>query len=79
MNDPHGRAEATAPAAAEASPNARSRAVRPVLWILLVIFAAADMVLSRVDANMAVDAAFALATMAGATCQIVHHYRNRRG
>ncbi|TYB44056.1 hypothetical protein [Actinomadura chibensis] len=79
MNDSHGRSETTSPAAAGASPSARSRAVRPVLWVLLVIFAAGDMVLSRLDANVAVDAAFGLATMACATCLIVHHYRNRRG
>ncbi|TYK51339.1 hypothetical protein [Actinomadura decatromicini] len=79
MNDPHSRSEATTPAAAGASPKARSRAVRPVLWVLLVFFAAADMVLSRLDANVVVDAAFGLATMACATCLIVHHYRNRRG
>ena len=79
MNDSHGGSETTAPSAGGAAPSARSRAVRPVLWVLLVIFAAGDMVLSRMDASMVVDTAFGLATMGCATGLIVHHYRNRRG
>ena len=57
---------------------ARGRAVRPLLWLLLVISAAANMVTSIAEMNMFVGAGFGLITLACATALIVHHYRRQR-
>lgn len=78
MTDPYDISEASpAPSAAPpASP--RNGAARPVLWLLLVISAAGNMVTSSTGVNVAVSAAFGVATLACATALIVQHYRNRR-
>jgi hypothetical protein len=49
-----------------------------VLWLLLVISAAANMVTSTTGSNALVGAAFGLSTLACAAALVVHHYRNRR-
>jgi hypothetical protein len=71
MNDPYDISEA---------PPGDSRAglVRPVLWLLLAISAAGNMVTSSTGVNVAVSVAFGAATLGCATALIVHHYRNRR-
>jgi len=78
MNDPYritGAPEAPDRAAA-ASP--RGGAGRPILWLLLVISAAGNMVTSTTGVSIVVNVAFGVATLAFATALIVQHYRRRR-
>jgi hypothetical protein len=78
MTDPYRIVESpeeTEPA--EQAP-ARGRTVRRLLWLLLVISAAANMATSTADINVFVGAGFGLMTLACATGLIVLHYRNRR-
>jgi hypothetical protein len=60
------------------TPPAHRGGVRPLLWLLLVISAAANAVASTTGVNVFVGAGFGLITLACATALIVHHYRNRR-
>ncbi|MFI6735928.1 hypothetical protein ACIBI9_23645 [Nonomuraea sp. NPDC050451] len=52
---------------------------RPVLWLLLAIFAVANMVTSTSDLNVFVGLGFGLATLACAAALIQQHYAQRRG
>ncbi|GAA0843469.1 hypothetical protein ACFQVD_01265 [Streptosporangium amethystogenes subsp. fukuiense] len=52
--------------------------LRPVLWLLLVVSAALNMVTSSIDVNVFVGIGFGLLTLACAAALIVHHYRYRR-
>ncbi|MFF7653194.1 hypothetical protein ACFZCY_25785 [Streptomyces sp. NPDC007983] len=53
--------------------------VRPVLWLLLVVFAVANMVTSSVGGlNVFVGIGFGLATLACGIALVVHHRRQRR-
>ncbi|MFI0486244.1 hypothetical protein [Actinomadura sp. 9N215] len=94
MNDSHSGSKTTTPSTttppsvtptpSTTTPSAvaageRSGAVRPVLWVLLVVCAAGDAVASRADAGVGVRVAFWLATLGCAAALIVHHYRRRRG
>lgn len=58
-------------------PGARGGALRPVLWIVLVISLAANVVTSTAGL-IAVSAAFGLIVVACAATLIAHHYRLRR-
>ncbi|WP_431913886.1 hypothetical protein [Nonomuraea jabiensis] len=55
------------------------RIPRPLLWLLLAIFAVANMVTSTSDLNMFVGIGFGLATLACAAALIQQHYARRRG
>ncbi|WP_051753563.1 hypothetical protein [Streptosporangium amethystogenes] len=52
--------------------------LRPVLWFLLVVSAALNMVTSSIDVGIFVGIGFGLVALACATTLIVHHYRYRR-
>jgi Flp pilus assembly protein TadB len=52
--------------------------VRPVLWLLLVVSAVANVVTSTAHLNPLVGAGFGLIALACATALIVHHRRLRR-
>ncbi|MBB5775520.1 hypothetical protein [Nonomuraea jabiensis] len=54
------------------------RIPRPLLWLLLAIFAVANMVTSTSDLNMFVGIGFGLATLACAAALIQQHYARRR-
>jgi hypothetical protein len=58
--------------------SARGAAVRPLLWLLLVISAAANVVTSSIGINIFIGAGFGLLTLACATALVVDHYRRRR-
>jgi hypothetical protein len=58
--------------------SAQGGIVRPVLWLLLVISAAANAVTSTTGINMFVGIGFGLVALACATTLIVHHYQHRR-
>ncbi|WUH98486.1 hypothetical protein OHR68_34050 [Spirillospora sp. NBC_00431] len=57
--------------------HARSGVVRPVLWVLLVLCAAGDVIAAQAGAAVVVRAPLGLATLACAAALIVQHYRNR--
>jgi Flp pilus assembly protein TadB len=52
--------------------------LRPVLWLLLVVSAAANAVASASGLTPLVGVAFGVVTLACVAALIVHHYRNRR-
>ncbi|WP_206337525.1 hypothetical protein [Streptomyces sp. Z26] len=52
--------------------------LRPVLWTVLVVCAAANAVFSGTGASVAAGIGFGLLTLACATALVVHHYRGRR-
>ncbi|MET7327193.1 hypothetical protein [Nonomuraea sp. NPDC005650] len=54
------------------------RIPRPVLWLLLAIFAVCNMVTSTSDLNMFVGIGFGLATLACAAALVQQHYAQRR-
>jgi hypothetical protein len=74
MTDPYRISEATE--APEAHP-VRRGPLRPVLWLVLIVSAAANAVCSSVGASPFVGAGFGLITLASAVALIVHHYRHR--
>ena len=51
--------------------------LRTVLWVVLVLSAAANAVMSSIGANVFVGAAFGVVTLASAAGLVVHHYRHR--
>jgi hypothetical protein len=55
----------------------RRGAVRPLLWLVLVVSAAANMVLSAAG-SVFVGSAFGLVTLCCAAGLVVHHYKHRR-
>jgi hypothetical protein len=57
---------------------ARSGALRPVLWLLLVISAACNMVTSTAGVTPAVSIAFGVVALSCIVALVVHHYRHRR-
>ncbi|MGW7351052.1 hypothetical protein [Streptomyces sp. NPDC054784] len=66
-------------ASVAADPAAVERAwLRPVLWTVLVVCAAANAVFSGTGASVAAGIGFGLLTLACATALVVHHYRGRR-
>jgi hypothetical protein len=53
-------------------------AIRPLLWLLLVVSTAANAAASTAGINVFVGVATGLITLACAAGLIVHHYRERR-
>lgn len=51
--------------------------IRPVLWLILIVSAAANSVLSSLGAMLA-GMVFGAIALASAVTLIVHHYRHRR-
>jgi hypothetical protein len=57
----------------------RDGLLRRVLWLVLVLSAAANAVTSNLGISPLVGIGFGLVTLGSATALIVHHYQNRRG
>jgi hypothetical protein len=72
MNDPYRITDT--PARAADQPRGR---LRPLLWLALVLSAAANMVLSMITSRPAVSSAFGAVALACAVALVVQHYRNR--
>ncbi|GAA4095287.1 hypothetical protein [Actinomadura miaoliensis] len=64
--------------ASEAPASRGGGAVRPLLWVLLAISAAGNMVTSGSGAHTVAGIAFGVATLGFAIALVVHHYRTRR-
>lgn len=73
MRDPYDISEAPEPAA---SP--RGGALGPLLWVLLVISLAGNVLMSSIGGDVMVGSVFGAATVACAAALIVRHYRARR-
>jgi len=56
----------------------RGGLLRPVLWLALIVSAAANAASSSIGLNAFVGIGFGLITLACAATLIVHHYRYRR-
>lgn len=52
--------------------------LRPVLWLVLVVSAAANATVSAAGANVLAGIGFGVITLACAAALVVHHYRHRR-
>lgn len=52
--------------------------LRPVLWLVLIVSAAANAVTSASGLNPLVGVAFGVVTIACVAALVVHHYRHRR-
>lgn len=74
MRDPYDISEAPEPAA---SPRGGD-ALGPLLWVLLVISLAGNVLMSSIGGSVAVGSVFGAATVACAAALIVRHYRARR-
>jgi hypothetical protein len=51
---------------------------RPLLWLLLVISVAGNVVTSSAGGNVIASVAFGVATLGAGAALIVQHHRNRR-
>jgi hypothetical protein len=78
MSDPYRISEGSEETRPATDTPSRGRVLRPVLWLVLVVSAAANAVLSTTEVNMFVGSSFGLVSLACGTALIVHHYRNRR-
>ena len=58
-------------------PGARTDNLRPILWVLLVVSAASNMVATSAGLNVLFGIGFGLLTLACVTAIVVHHYANR--
>ncbi|GAA1747784.1 hypothetical protein [Luedemannella helvata] len=72
MTDPYRITEA--PVAAPKKPGG---VLRPLLWLVLFVSAAANVVLSTATDNLWISSAFGLVAATCAIVLIVHHRRNR--
>lgn len=55
-----------------------ANALRPTLWVLTILFGAANVTASALGLNMLLGAGFGALTLACATGLVVNHYKNRR-
>jgi Flp pilus assembly protein TadB len=78
MTDPYRISEASDDARPASHAGAQRGLLRPVLWVVLIVSAAANAVTSSAGLNPFVGAGFGVITLASVTALIVHHYRHRR-
>ena len=72
MTDPYRITEAPV-----AVPKKPGGVLRPLLWLVLFVSAAANAVLSTAGDNLWISSAFGVVTVLCAVALIVHHRRNR--
>jgi hypothetical protein len=78
MTDPYRISEAPAvEPGRHAGP--RGGLLRPVLWLVLIVSAAANAVTSTIGVSEFVGMGFGLVTLGCAATLVVHHYRRQRG
>jgi hypothetical protein len=76
MTDPYRISATPSPASAA---GAESRGLfRPVLWVVLVVSTAANVVTSSIGLHPLVGASFGAVTLGCIAALIIHHYRHRR-
>lgn len=59
------------------TPDHRGGMLRPTLWLVLILSAAANATTSAAGANVFASVGFGLITLACAAALVVHHYRHR--
>ncbi|MGW0431501.1 hypothetical protein ACWDV4_02965 [Micromonospora sp. NPDC003197] len=52
--------------------------MRPLLWLVLVVSVAANVVSSAIGVNVFIGSGFGLIALASGVSLVVHHYRQRR-
>ncbi|XVQ09784.1 hypothetical protein ACQP1W_45920 [Spirillospora sp. CA-255316] len=52
--------------------------VRPVLWLVLAVSLAANVLTSSVGGNVLIGSVFGACALASGAALIVHHYKHRR-
>ncbi|WP_229073358.1 hypothetical protein [Actinoplanes sp. DH11] len=81
MADPYRISEPTdssVPTTEPAHPAAERRSVlRPILWLVLIVSAAANAVTSALNVNLFVSAGFGLVVLGCIVALVTGHYRNR--
>jgi hypothetical protein len=65
------------PETSDAPHGDRGGMLRPALWLLLILSAAANATASTVGANPLAGVGFGLITVACTVALVVHHYRHR--
>lgn len=78
MPDPYRLTEASDDLGTVPPTTARSGVVRPLLWLVLVVSIAANVVSSAIGVNVFIGSGFGLIALASGVALIVHHYRLRR-
>jgi hypothetical protein len=76
MTDPY-RISAPAPASSTSATASRGL-LRPVLWLVLVVSTAANIVTSNIGLHPLIGASFGAVTLGSIAVLITHHYRQRR-
>lgn len=77
MSDPYRISPAPEPTSGPEHTSRRQGLLRPVLWLVLILSAAANATTSTTDLNPLVGIAFGVVTLACVVTLIVHHYRHR--
>ena len=75
MSDPYRISESTP---ADRHADAPRSLFRPVLWVVLIVSAAANAISSSIGISPFVGVGFGVITLACVTTLIVHHYQHRR-
>ncbi|GAB2946987.1 hypothetical protein GCM10027280_39760 [Micromonospora polyrhachis] len=70
--------ETSEPPGAVPPAESRGTVVRPLLWLVLVVSIAANVVSSAIGVNVFIGSGFGLVALASGVALIVHHYRRRR-
>ena len=78
MTDPYRISEASDETRPASHAGPQRGLLRPVLWVVLIVSAAANAVTSSAGLSPYVSAGFGLITLASVITLIVHHYRHRR-
>jgi hypothetical protein len=79
MTDPYRISEAPETHHRAAHAGTRGGLLRPVLWLVLIVSAAANGVASNIEVSPLLGICFGVVTLASAVALAVHHYRHRRG
>lgn len=78
MRDPYRISEPPQPSPPAADASAQGGIVRPVLWLVLVVSAAANAVASATGVSVLVGIGSGLVALGCAVALSVHHYQHRR-
>ncbi|MGW1680600.1 hypothetical protein [Saccharopolyspora sp. NPDC002376] len=79
MTDSDRIAESSEPQRTTRPTDARAGRLRPLLWLVLVISASANLVLWSTSSGVLIGLWFGLLTALSGMGLIVHHYHHRRG
>jgi hypothetical protein len=78
MTDPYRIVDVSAAPQAMRPTGDREGVLRPLLWVLLVISLAGNVVVASAGLNVFIGAGFGALVLVFGTALVVHHFRNRR-